>query len=226
MLPAVIIFLIATSFTIITAISVWCLSTDLIFLLMFLSIYVLNFGVILQFSFLALSCRDRLKLLNDKISLKFQPTAYEIIVSVDRFKEVIKIMHKINDIAQSLILIFAYLLIITTINVYSVTKLPTYLKETIKDYLLIFQTFSWTLVAISNKLIAIYSAQSSINEAEIFLKLVKDILWEQRITDKIIRKKVEFFLSSIDREEIKFKTIFFSIDWNLVFQVRSKEFEA
>lgn len=219
-IPAGIIFSIASSITTtLNAINTsnWSSNT---FLLMFLLAYFLCFGVILQFSFFALACRDRFKLINEKIALKFQPTSHEIITSVDLFKELLKIMHKINDTAQSLILIFAHLLLLITINIYSATKLPFFFENSYEDFILISQNCLWIAVVISQKLILIYSTQSAFNQAEIFLKLIKDILWHQQITNEISRRKIEFFILSIDRTEIKFKTIFFDIDWKLLFKVR------
>lgn len=182
------------------------------------SAYFFCVGVVFQFSAVALACHERFYAINERIKQKSRPNSFEVINCVDLFKDLMKIIQQINaDLIQPMILIFAFLLITTAINVY--TTIQIIMKATMFRPFLISTNTVWTISYFCLFLIAIYPSEASSNEGEKFIDFGKEILWNKNIFDDVTKKDFQLFISTFEKSKLHFQTVFFKLNWKLVFQV-------
>lgn len=218
---------IALSFFIVIALTIFTqaclflddrLKGDLIMTSIFLMAYFYSIGIIFQFVCPVIACRDRMRNISSRISLKFRLNSYEVQNYVQLYRRLMKIIDEINKhLTMPLIPIFTFLFITITFELYSVVRLI--FKNS--DFKLFFGTFStlWSLLFLLPFLIVIYAADSAMIEIDKIKDVGFDALCCQKVFDAHSEITFNFFLSSIDRSRLQFQTIFFHLDWQLLFKV-------
>lgn len=214
-------FLIVLALTIFTQACLFIddrLKSDLIMTSIFLMTYFYSIGIIFQFVCPVIACRDRMRTISSRISLKFRLNSYEIQNYVQLYRRLMKIVEDINKhLTMPLIPIFTYFFVTITFEFYSVVRL-IFKNSDFKLFLGVFSTL-WSLLYLLPFLIVIYAADSAMIEIDKIKDVGFDALCCQKIFDAHSEIIFNFFLSSIDRSRLQFQTIFFHLDWHLFFKV-------
>lgn len=174
---------------------------------------------IFQFCGIAFACHERFCAINERTRMRYRPTSFEVVSCVEMYKNLTIIIQKIkDDLMQPMILIVAFLMMSTTLNVYQLVRLSMITID-MKAFMLIINLF-WAFIYFYLLVIAIYASEITFKEGELFIDWGKEILWSKNFFNGAMKKDFKFFLATFDKTKLKFQTIFFDLDWKLLFQVR------
>lgn len=193
-------------------------SSDLIIGICYATSYFYLIGIIFQFICPVVACRDRMRIISSRVSAKFRLNSFEIQNYVQLYRRLLRIVDDINKhLTAPLLPILAYLFISITFEFYAVVRLI--FRNTDFKLLVGVSAALWTLVLCLPFIVVIHAAESAMEEIDKIKDVGFDALCCQKVFDAQSEKTFNIFITSIDRTRLQFRTIFFNLDWQLLFKV-------
>lgn len=193
------------------------LSKNYRMILVYFYIWIFINGICLQFICAAVGCRDRISLINERISRKYRLSSQEICNFIGLYKKLFKISSEINaTLTTPLLPILAIIFISLIFDVYTFVR--TIVKSSV-DFPIVIGGISSLIIYITPPVAIIYAAESNLKEIEDIKEIGYDVLCNRRIFDKETKEIFMIFLHSINIQKIRLQTIFFDLDWKLIFKV-------
>lgn len=175
-------------------------------------------GYMFEFAVLAIACHDRFKAINKKILSRRFLTRYDVAEFVEHHKKLLRIIEKIDEhLSPALIPIYFCLLFTATFMAY--TEVRLILKTILLKTYLIINNFVWTFIYFNLMMVPCYAAEALRTEERKFKEICCDFLVANKFSDHDARRSLKIFVNLIDNSKAQLRTIFFNIDWNLLFQV-------
>lgn len=175
-------------------------------------------GVVLQFISATIACRDRLQMISEKISFRFHLSVAETKIYIELSRKIFTVIKNINKfLTFPLIICFLLLLVAITFEFYGVMRMLY--KNTDATLLLSLSGTIWTLIEIYPIFITIYFSESCWMAIDEIKETGYEILCHHRIFEPNAEKIFNYFVRSIEKQNLKLKTIFFDLDWKLFFEV-------
>lgn len=188
------------------------------------SCYVLSnymiLGVVFQFVCGVIALRDRFNLITYRMSIKYRLSSFEILNYVELYKKLIKIALLIQrHLTMQLLPVFFFSFVNLNFGLYSIARSFVSVNGSKEGKLQIIADSIWIFVFIF-PMVAVVQASESTQEAFEDVKNVGyEILSTQRVLNTEPKEAFTYFLKLMKLSKLRMQTIFFDLDWKLIFKV-------
>lgn len=175
--------------------------------------------IICQYICASYACRERLLTVKRKLSFRSQLNSQEVREYVELSMALFQILRKINKyLTFPLIIIFLCLLLDFTFEFYGVAR--EFFVSSFNTFIIGYNGSFWCLLEIYPIIMTIYFSESTWKAVEGIKDVGCSILCDQRIFDFKTERSFNYFIKSIKKQKLQGSTIFFQLDWKLLFQVK------
>lgn len=172
---------------------------------------------IFQFICPAIAVRERFEILKGR-KMK---TKSDVHLTLDIYEKLFECVMLINEnLTNQLIYVFELILITVTFEFHNVVA--TLLNESSVNFIPLTPSLAWIFFYLCYVIIAVHPASNAASVFKQFNSIEYQILKILRYSDQTSYQFYKAFLKYINGYKRKFETIFFDIDWRLLFGVRIK----
>ncbi|XP_070508933.1 uncharacterized protein [Chironomus tepperi] len=179
-------------------------------------------AIILQFSGFVISLRDRMNMLHLKVSSMRNLTNFEVMLIIELYEKLFKSLDLVNRNCTTLLIpITLNLLMNVTFSMYAFGRI-VYSDFGVYSTSLILLNISVWLIEHAVLTIFLINSAASTQEAIEHLQVIGyETSRHQKITNYETRKIFKGFLRYIKSSNFRLRTLFFNIDWALLFTLLS-----
>lgn len=175
-------------------------------------------AIISQFICASVACKERFCAMKRKISQQPNLNSTDVDSYVALCMKLLTILKKINKyLTFPLILIFLVLFIDLTLELHEVLR-TLYGNES--SLTIMYNGLIWTIVQLYPIVMTIYFSESTWKSVEDFKNIGTEILCNRKILDFESERTFNCFIKSIKRKIFQGSTIFFSLEWKLLSEVK------
>lgn len=173
-------------------------------------------GIVYQFVCATIGLRDRIDLITNRISIKYRLSSFEVFNYIILYQKLFKISEDTQKyLTMQVLPILAGVFINLVFQSYLILRAMLRAGE----LTFVVAGLVWSVVYTFPLFIIINASESFSESLKTTKSVCHEILWSQRILDVHSRKAFSHFLKSMKISDLKMKTIFFDLDWKLIFQV-------
>lgn len=175
-------------------------------------------AIVSQFVCASSACQERFLILKKEISKNLTLGPVEVQNYIELCNKLLKILHRINKyLTTPMILIFLSMLIDVTFEFYDILR-AIYSKVNSPE-IVIYNGILWAMVEVYPFIITIYFSEKTWKAVEDFKKVGNEILFYQKIQNVHSETAFDCLMRFMKREKFIGHTIFFNLDWKLLFEV-------
>jgi hypothetical protein len=176
-------------------------------------------GIVYQFVCATIGLRDRIDLITNRISIKYRLSSFEVLNYIILYQKLFKISEDIqNYLTMQVLPIIAGVFINLVFQSYLILR--AMFRES--ELTFVVAGLVWSVVYTFPLFIIINASESFSQSLRSTKNVCHEILWSGRILDVQSREPFSNFLRSMKVSDLKMKTVFFDLDWKLIFQVMFK----
>lgn len=185
----------------------------------FVDIFFITFSF--QFAFAAVAVKDRLKILNLKMNSLKNIDENTTNLMIELYQKLFDQMDLINSsFTFQLILMFGYILPSTMFSSYNILRLLS--RDSDLKCVLMFTNSIWISAHTFILTVPVYAGHTTTEIAEKVPQIVCRLIQNRSTQNDQIRSNLKMFLRAANCRQINLRTVFFKLNWELIFKVTNK----